>query len=342
MLKHISWLFMSMLLLSSCTTILNSKTTKVKIYAPEHSKIIYKKDTLVLDEAFVKIHPIRSKDSLSFEVLQDSITAQFNFKRKTSGLLFLNIPYTYGLGILVDLTNEKRFTYPHNIRFVEDSSLNQLYTTKEKIAPFKRNTIFIYTSPLRAIDVFSRPTVTLGTEYFPRDNFSVSAEYGMQYIYPNSTSSNSLRVKDQGHSLRFEIKYYNLLHLSSNPNINDYIGLEARFLRTQFTDNIDYIITNEDLSFYRNEPIIVQKQANIFNLKYGLNLPIGKALYFDVYGGFGLRFKQIKNPNRMYNPDIHNLMDDYSENFFNEHILEETGNQNHFNVSLGFKFGVKL
>ncbi len=331
------------ILLNSCASILNSDTAKVKIFAPEGSNVIFKNDTLNVGEDYTKFYPLRSRDSLKFEMVNDSIKTDFAFRRKISGLLYLNIIYNYGLGILVDMTNPRRFTYKRSINLKIDSVNNEFYVSKEKIAPFNRHTFLIYTSPLRAMDVFSRPTVTLGTEYFYLNNLSVSAEYGHQFTNLSRNRSNLDLVEDRGHSLRFELKFYNLINLSDNPRIQSYIGVETRFLRSQFTDDISYSISNEDISYSKTEDYIVQRKVDIRNLKLGMNFPVGKRFYFDVYSGFGVRKIRVENPNRFYDPEIHSSFDD--DGFFlfrRRSTLEEDGNRNYFNFSLGFKFGIRI
>jgi putative salt-induced outer membrane protein YdiY len=195
-----------------------------------------------------------------------------------------------------------------------------------------------------AIDAFSQPMLSLGGEYFFKDDVSISAEAGLKYTERLRSNSSVDFVEDRSHSFRMELKWYNIASLTGNGRINEYVGLEARFLRHQFTDDINYTISDGDIFYARNEDFIVQKKVNVFNIKYGLNFPIGKRLYFDLYTGFGIRYKTIKNPNRYYDPAKHLNYDDEDGFLFwpNTNNLEEEGKQKLFNFSLGFKFGVKL
>jgi hypothetical protein len=331
------------IILNSCTTLLNGTKTKVKIYAPKGTTINYKETNQTLDEDKIEIFPERSKDSLQFIVANDSLTTTLSFRRKTSPLIFLNLPYTYGLGVLVDLTNPKRFTYLRNVNLKIDTTNNQFYHSDEKIIQFKKETVFLYTSPLRAMDVLSTPMLTLGTEYFFVDNISISAEYGTRYLKNWRYDPKYRFIKHLGRSIRFELKFYNLGTIFNNVRINEYIGLEARFIRTQTNDDISYRVYNEDISFIRNEVLNIQNSVDIFNLKYGVNFPIGEHLYLDLYMGLGQRTRTVKNPNSSYqNSNTRDFDDDDNWIFPDRPKYEGIDDLNTLNFSLGFKFGIKL
>ncbi|WP_400079916.1 hypothetical protein [Winogradskyella sp. R77965] len=341
--KKIILLLYLCLILNSCATLLNGRTTKVKIYAPEGTTIVYKESHETLNEGKAEIFPERSKDTLRFTVENDSITTTFSFRRKISPLIYLNLPYTYGLGVLVDLTNHKRFTYLRNVNVKIDTTSNQFYHSDEKIIEFKKETVFLYTSPLRAMDVFSTPMLTLGAEYFFVDDMSISGEYGTRYLRKWRYDPKYRFVKHIGRSIRFELKFYNLANIFNNVRVNEYIGLEARFIRTQTNDDISYRVYNEDISLIRNEILTIQNSVDIFNVKYGVNFPIGEQLYLDLYMGFGQRRRTIKNPNNSYqNYTRYDFYNDDNWIFPDRPRYEGIDDLNTFNFSLGFKFGIKF
>jgi hypothetical protein len=334
--------------LCSCASLFNGNTTKVKVYTPENTTIAYKNQITTIEDGETTLSPERSKDSLRFTLKNDSITEDFSFKRKISGSLYLNalVLPPYGLsGILVDLTNQRRFTYQRHLYFKIDSTSANFQLFKGKTEPFKQQTIFIYSSPLLALDISTQPMVSLGVEYFPLDNFSISAEYATVFTDRLRDNSNNIKlVENKGRAFRYELKYYNLLSISSNPRVNEYIGIEARFIRTQFNESISYSRANQDFNVFVQESIAVIKSVDIFNLKYGLNYPIGKRMYIDLYSGFGFRIKTFKNPNRQFNPETDRLLNDDDSWIFNfdSNYLEGTDDQKLFNFSFGFKFGIKF
>ncbi|NRD20197.1 hypothetical protein HNV08_09055 [Winogradskyella eckloniae] len=342
--KNIVTFILLSVVLTSCTTILNGRTTRVNIYADQNSKVEYKSEELPLENGTTTIYPFRSNEPLEFTISNDSISTDIRINREISSLIYLNIPYTYGLGILVDLTNDKRFTYRRNLFLEIDSTANRFKIFEGKARPFKQHQTFIYTSPLMAMDVFSQPQISLGVEYFPLNNLSFSAEYSTVYTERLGSSSRTEFFENKGRSFRYELKYYNLTQFVRNPKVNEYLGFEARFVRYQYNKSIEYYRNNENINYYVKEQIAVQKSLDIFNIKYGLNFPVGKQMYIDLYTGFGIRNKTFANPNIKYNAESDQLIDDDRHFLFfgQNNYLEGVHDRKLFNFSLGFKFGVKL
>jgi hypothetical protein len=104
-------------------------------------------------------------------------------------------------------------------------------------------------------------------------------------------------------------------------------------------DNISCSVTEDDI---RTKDFIVRKSVSVYHLKYGFNFLVGKRLYFDIYSGFGIRLKNIKNPNLFFDRDLHKYIETGNHDYFGTDNLESYQNEVNFNFSLGFKFGVKL
>jgi len=333
-----------LLILNSCATTLNKKYAKVNIYAPKNTKVTYKDSTLTVIDKKVTISQLRSRDSIRFKLSNDSITDTFKYSYRISGTNYLNIFTPYYLGALIDLTNHKRFSYKKNHYFLIDSTIGSFRAPLSEPVNFKSNDFFIYTTPLKAIDYFSQPMLTIGAEYFFTDNMSFSGEYGTVFTRKRAGGEPSLKiVENKGQAFRYELKYYNLVRMSTNPRVNEYIGLEARLIRYQFNDNVRYWRTDEDSDEFINETFAVQKYIDVFNLKYGLNYALGKRLYIDLYYGLGLRIKSLKNPNRDFNPETDQRADSDGSFFdFRPSNLEGINDGTEFNFTLGFKFGIKF
>ncbi len=99
----------------SCATILNPIDKAMTIYTSGPSKIIIKKDTLHTEANEVHFLVPRTKDPLNLRVVTDSSDQALSVPAKNSFAYYLNIVYNYGLGMLVDQNNPKRFTYPRRI-----------------------------------------------------------------------------------------------------------------------------------------------------------------------------------------------------------------------------------
>lgn len=338
-------LLLALLFLNSCATVLNGKTTKVNIHAPKGTIVTHDSATYQIDDDYIQIITKRSKDSLRLTLSNDSILTPFAFQKRTSALLFLNLYTPYGAGFLLDLTNPKRFTYKRNLRFKIDSTQQKFISPSNAPLVFKKHDVFVYTTPLKAIDFFTQPMLTLGAEYFVFKDVSISAEYGTVFTKRLGKKPKFEVFKNKGRAFRYELKLYNLLGKSRNQRFNNYLGFETRFLRFQFSDQDSYYTTNEDINYYVNVPFGVDKKVDIFNLKYGVNYPIGKRFYFDVYTGLGIRIRDIKNIYSTEPPERDTTYftdDDDDHCFFCFRRNETQDSGTFFNFTLGFKFGYKF
>lgn len=336
--KKLVFSLIIILLLNSCASILNGDRTSINISADKESKIIFKKDTISINNEQTTIRPLRSKKSLQIRVLKDSLTKDFYLKKKLSKLFWLNIFNNYGAGMLVDLTNNRRFTYKHNLHFITDSITNTIVLSTKKVAIMPKNKFLVYTSPLQFLDFFSIPMATLGTEYFIKDNFSVSAEYGFRNTGFYNRNHRVSFLKEKSSIYRFETKVYNKINLTNNVHLNEYLGLEFRKINSQYNDKIDYFDDNNN---FITDDFATKKTVTIVNLKYGLLVPIGKRFYFDFYSGLGVRMKKFDHINLEYDKSIHQIDDDDFPSFdFRD--FKNYDKKTLLNFSLGFKFGIKI
>jgi hypothetical protein len=329
--------------LSSCATLLNREKTILKISSDTESIIVFQKDTIFTNQKQSVIRPLRSKKTIKISVLKDRLKQDFYLKPKLSSIYWLNI-YTYGLGMLIDLKNNKRFRYKHNLHFVTDSVSKKIVISDKKTALLAKNKFFLFTSPLLIFDFFSIPIVSLGSEYFIKDNISLSAEYGVKFLSINFRRPNVSFLKDKALTYRFETKWYNGINLTKNVHLNEYLALEFRKIRSQYNNNIKYFErNNSNQNNYTTDNYATKKTVTILNLKYGLLVPLGNRFYFDFYSGFGIRIKRFNHLNLAYNKTIHQVYNE--ENFFPIfplRNLKDYRKKSLLNLSLGFKFGIKL
>ncbi len=105
--------------LFSCATIINSSHTTVEIYSRAPS-IVIGNDTLHVQNQPVHARVERHKLPLRIVEISDTLSREILVSSKKSFAYYLNFPYTYGLGALVDMKNERRYTYPRRIYFEKD------------------------------------------------------------------------------------------------------------------------------------------------------------------------------------------------------------------------------
>jgi hypothetical protein len=341
--KKISLSFITILILNSCASILNGERTSIKISSDNESETVFKKDTIFTNQKQSIIRPLRSKKTIKISVLKDSLKQDFYLKPKLSSILWLNA-YTYGLGMFIDRSSNKRFTYKHNLHFVTDSVSQKIVISRKKVALLPKNKFFLFTTPLLAFDFFSIPILSLGLEYFIKDNLSLSAEYGVKLYSINSQKPKVSYLKDKALTYRLEAKWYNGINLTKNVHLNEYIALEFREISSQYNDHINYFERNDsNRNNYIIDDFATIKRVTILNLKYGLLVPLGNRFYFDFYSGFGIRIKRFNHLNLEYNKTIHQIYDE--DEIFPSFPLRGFKNYTQkpfLNYSLGFKFGIKL
>jgi hypothetical protein len=338
--KKLGFFLLIILIFNSCASIFNGTKTVVKISADEESLVDFQNDSIIVDKKQIVLRPKRSKKPLEIEIIKDSVNDKFSFEHRVSSLYWMNIFSNYGIGLLVDLTNDKRFTYKRNIHFANDNKTKKIMLSDKKITKLPKNKFFLYTSPLQALDFFSIPIFTLGTEFFIRDNFSLSAEYGFRNSNFHNNEVNVTYLEEKAKLYRIETKFYNGINVLKNVHVNEYWGIEFREIKSQYNDKIEYSFINGQNTFIEDD-FATRKRVSIINLKYGFIMPIGKRFYFDFYTGFGIRIKKFDYINLEYNEAIHLLEEDnfFSFDFreFNNYTKKST-----LNYSLGFKFGIKL
>ncbi|MFK8058960.1 MAG: hypothetical protein AB8B78_02610 [Polaribacter sp.] len=330
------------LTLNSCASILNGNRTTVKISADKESRIIYNNDTISINKEQTKIKPIRSKEPLKISVLKDTLKQEFYFSSKLSRNFYLNFVTNYGLGIFLDFTNNRRFTYNKNFHFATDTIKKQIVLSDKKVAIMPKNTFLLYTSPLQAIDFFSIPMATIGIEYFPKDNFSLSVEYGVKIADNFDKRNNVIILEEKAINYRLQAKWYNKINYRKNVHINEYLAIEFRQINSQYNDKLEYGLKNN--SNKRNnirDDFATRKNVTIINLKHGFLIPIGNRFYVDFYGGFGLRIKKFEDIELEFDDAIHTIYDE-DDLSFSISDFQDSFKKPALNLSLGFKFGIKL
>ncbi|WP_397446283.1 hypothetical protein [Polaribacter sp. R77954] len=331
------------LLFNACASLLNKERTIVKFSADSNSKIIYQNDTLQVDRQQIKIEPKRSNRALKITVLKDNLNQDFYLESKLSSLFWANIFGNYGAGMLIDFSNNKRFTYQHNLHFVTDSVKQKIVLSNQKINAIPKNSVFLYTSPLQFLDFFNEPMATLGTEYFLRNNISVSGEYGFRNSAFNDREHNVTFLTEKASIFRVETKWYNVINFTKNVHSDEYLSIEYRQINSNYNDNINYYNRDNTIQYdFITDDFATKKTVSIINLKYGILVPLGKKMYFDFYSGFGIRTKKFDHINLEYNKQIHqiNFSDDLS--LFEIREFKDYNQKSFLNYSLGFKFGIKL
>lgn len=113
--------------LCSCATLTNSTHTNIKIFTTQPSKIICNQDTFVTFRNKVNLCVQRSKKTLKVVAIADSSKKTFEIKARNSFAFWGNLFLNYGIGMLLDRKNAKRYTYPQTIYLNSSDTINRYF-----------------------------------------------------------------------------------------------------------------------------------------------------------------------------------------------------------------------
>ena len=174
--------------LFSCATILNRPLQKISISTDKSVTVISIDKAIVADSVLPykdssRIYYVkRSRDFLKVNLQMDSSKKSIFLKPKNSFAFWLNFS-TYGIGMLVDLNNPKRFAYSNSYHLTASDTSNKIYRfiqikEKRKIAPFNKGTInFSLSIPVTTIFKIK----TINGQYESVGIFGL--ETGVDYYY---------------------------------------------------------------------------------------------------------------------------------------------------------------
>ena len=116
-------LILSLLILTSCATIINSPDTKVRFFSREGTiPFILNNDSAHIYHTDTVVRIQRSKEPLRVSIVGDSLPkTRYTVDSQLSSSYAIGNLFTYFAGYLIDLTNPKMYTYPGNIEISENS-----------------------------------------------------------------------------------------------------------------------------------------------------------------------------------------------------------------------------
>lgn len=122
----------------SCASLLNGDRTAVAIYTEKPAEVIFQRDTLhtELKNGFnaVRFEVLRSKDSLRFVLLSDSLRKEVSIPSKTSWVYYLNAYLIWWPGLIIDWSSPRKYTYSKALNFNDSLCLdmNKKLTTAQR------------------------------------------------------------------------------------------------------------------------------------------------------------------------------------------------------------------
>jgi hypothetical protein len=189
--KYPTIIIAAILFLSSCATILNGPIQKVSISTDKNIKAISIDKVALVDSSLIgtnvpkTFYVLRSGNPLKINLEIDSVKKVIYLKPKKSFAYWFNIYANYGIGMLIDKGNVKKYAYPsRNYLTAKDSSI-KIY----RFAPIKKGTLNLSLS-LPFITIFNINTknkyyqsggvfgLEAGVDYFYKDNKYLSFNVG--------------------------------------------------------------------------------------------------------------------------------------------------------------------
>lgn len=106
---------------------MNEPHKKISVYTTKPSEIILNNDTLNTVDNKVILIVERRNENLNIQAIADSMTKTFEVEPINSFHYWGNIFTNYGIGMLVDRNNPKRYSYPRRIYLNSSDTSSQYY-----------------------------------------------------------------------------------------------------------------------------------------------------------------------------------------------------------------------
>jgi hypothetical protein len=267
------------------------------IITSEPSSLVIGKDTVknITTSKLLKVD--RNKRPITVKVYKDSLTKTININSKNSIAFWSNLGFCYGLGMLLDMNNPKRYAYPKTV-YINVANKDSSYLTYN---PLDKHLNILKITPLKIVGL-DFPSIEIS--YERRTNRNFSTQLMASYLLPNGLSDIGYEFKPniKGFRLSIEEKYY----LEKSAPFGPYVSFEFNYLNNQYRDVWNFGIKNiySDTSYNNTnypDTFGIKKQTYSFNFKLGYQI-IVKRLSFDFYAGLGLRYKDVRHFDRI-NPN---------------------------------------
>ncbi len=328
-----TFILCSLLIFSSCASLFNRPTTRVKIATSTPSKVVIVGDTISTVKAGTKIRVQRSEAPLEVEVIDEEVSRFVEVKSQKSvaywanglGLFVYGIPTV--VGVMIDNKSPKKYTYPKNVLInAEALSLDYGTFNTYNLAP---HTNLLKISPFSYFNAVN-PRVEFAFEHKSSNQWST--QFGASYILPiNIYGFNSLlNQHNSGYNVSVEQRFY---WAKTAPH-GFYASVEGRIL------NRENLIEGEFSKDWYSQPeyidtFFMKKDKYTANLKMGYQA-IFKHLTADLFIGSGYSFIENTHLNRKNLNDYvahydHLIGTDQSEVNHGSHQIQK--------VYLGFQLG---
>ena len=207
---------------------MNKPVTTIKVHTTQPATIVANRQTVETVYNQAKITVARSPDTIEIIVITDTAEKTIKLSSINSFAYYANIPGNYGIGMLFEKNNDKRYTYPPNIfiNFSDTTTGFQRYPLLKKgnlyldiSVPYINHFYFVPAGePAKSHSGFLG--LSAGVDYYYRNNrfLSVKASTATDYLVPfpvgvdysgeqEAMSSSYLTLSNNFHIKRFSVGY---------------------------------------------------------------------------------------------------------------------------------------
>ena len=347
MTRYLSFLYTLFLglSLSSCATLFNRPTTRITLHTPSPAEVTVYNPITSPDQAVIhsslplktynnqlQLSVTRSPQHLVIHVHTDSLGQELKIGARNSFAYWSNLAFIYGIGMLVDRTHPKRYTYPRHI-YIQPNHSPHKYLLYDPQIRGTRMPLFKIT-PLKLIG-FDNPGVEIAIEKATSHRWST--QLMGSYLFPSSLWVNDWYPRNSGYRIAIEQRHY---FLSTAP-LGGYSALEVNYLNRHAEDSWQFVHRSNAIdSLPMNQQKLTTESYRIFKqtvsiqFKIGYQFSRGKML-FDFYGGLGVRYKDVRETGKTPSQDVVH----YRESIRLKKIGNESGQYWTVSLPLNFRVG---
>lgn len=120
------------ILITSCATIMNQPYRSITVHTTQPGDIIFKKDTIKTRNNKANFKVERKNEPISIVATTDSLTKSFEVEQRNSFEYWANIFTNYGIGMLVDKKNPRRYGYPKHVYINSADTISKYYSFSQE------------------------------------------------------------------------------------------------------------------------------------------------------------------------------------------------------------------
>lgn len=296
-------LFLTGLLISSCATLNNPRTTVLKIITSEPARLIINEDTISAPNQKRYVAVERSRDSLHLTAFNTYKSKSVSIAPRNSIAWWGNLYPGLWPGFLIDRNNPKRYTYPQTVYLDLNEHRKEYKTYRPVDAVFSRYNNIVKINPLKAVSPIAAG-LEIGLEKRMSNSFTTQLTGTYLFRNPVWRFADEIDHQIKGFQGSIEQRYYFKRSAFQGP----YLALDFSYLKTQFKDNwlfVDsesFVDSTLEYKTY-TDTFGIKKQTYSLNVKYGYQFVI-KRLTIDMNIGLGVRYKDILHFDRMKPEDM--------------------------------------